>query len=177
MTLKNNILYGASVYLSGPIEYANDHGIGWRTKFANLASNMELNILDPTNKPKHLFSETAKEKYNTKQLKQNNDLAGLRQFAKNIRRVDLRLVDLSSILVAYIDPKVHMFGTIDEVITAERQQKPLLAIVNGEKTDMSLWAYAIFRENEIFTSVEECVDYLQKINNGTIPIDNRWVLI
>jgi nucleoside 2-deoxyribosyltransferase len=175
--MQNNILKDATVYLSGPIEYASDHGIGWRQEFTELTKDIGLKILDPTNKPKNLFSETEKEKSNTKQLKENNDLASLRKFAKQIRRIDLRLLDFCSFLVAYIDPKVHMFGTIDEIITAERQQKPLLCIVNGKKTDMSLWAYAIFKEDEIFTSVKDCVDYIKKIDSGEMPIDNRWILI
>lgn len=177
MKSENNILKGTTVYLSGPIEFANDHGKGWRKHFTDLVQDIGLYILDPTNKPKNLFSETEKEKGNTKLFKENNDFKSLRKFAKQIRRIDLRLVDLSSFLIAYIDPKIHMFGTIDEIITAERQQKPILCIVNGEKKDMSLWAYAIFKEHEIFTSVEECVQYIKDIDNGNIPIDDRWILI
>lgn len=172
----NNLLNGITLYLAGPIDNAADCGRGWRVDFKERCRHLGMNILDPTQKPGDLISETANEKEYARTLRAKRDWVELRKFAKHIRRVDLRFVDSSHAIVAYIDPDVHMFGTIDEIVTAERQRKPVFAIIKGGKQRASLWCFAIFRQDEMFDSVEECCDYIRAIDGGSIEMDDRWVI-
>lgn len=171
-----NLLKNATIYLAGPIDRTEDF-TSWRNKFIELTQPIGLKILDPTNKPEPLKSETSLEKGKTNKLKENKDWDTLTRFAKDIRRVDLRLCDYCQAVVVFIDPDVHMFGTIDEIIMCERQQKPVIAIVKGGKQRLSLWGFAVIDHNLVFETVEECVEYLEKLNNGTIPLDKKWILI
>lgn len=172
-----NKLKGTSIYLSGAIDRVADHGRGWRESFVKKISHLQLNILDPTNKPNDLLSETEKEKNLAQRLKDDKQWNQLHNFAKFIRRVDLRMCDLCDFIVAYIDPDVHLFGTIDEVVTVERQRKPVFLIIKGGKQRASLWAFALTKPEHIFNDEDECIDYLNKLSDGRIKLDNKWVLI
>jgi hypothetical protein len=46
-------LDGLWCYLSGPMEFAADDGVGWRRKFVDLCKKekLNLNFIDPTQKP------------------------------------------------------------------------------------------------------------------------------
>lgn len=165
------------VYLSGPMDKAADHGVGWRKRFIEQTKHLGLGIIDPTNKPIPCTSELGNERETMLILREQGRWAELRDFVKRFRREDLRFTDIADFLVVGIDPNIHTVGTYDEVFTAERQKKPLLCIIEGGKKVLPFWNFAVFRPNEIFESVEECVGYLDGIDNGSIPIDDRWVLI
>jgi hypothetical protein len=171
------LLKSSRAYLSGAMDYAPDHGIGWRRKFIELTKHLEIGIIDPTNKPIPCTSELGPERQTMEILRSQGRWDELRSFVKRFRREDLRFCDIADFLVVGIDPTIHTVGTYDEVFTAERQKKPLLCIIEGGKKRLPYWDFAVFRTNEIFESVEECVGYLDGIDNGTIPLDDRWVLI
>jgi hypothetical protein len=176
MTLKPSKLDGAVCYLSGSMEYCPEGGVAWRRNFIKRCQEHGLGFtfLDPTNKPAGLNEEKNGEYTN---LRNARDWEGLTKYVKKIRRDDLRCVDLSDFVVVCIDKKIHACGTYDEVFTAEDQQKPVLCISVGGKESLPGWLFAVLRLEEIFDSVEECADYLGKLNNGTLPLDDRWVLI
>jgi hypothetical protein len=91
----------------------------------------------------------------------------------------LRAVDYSHFLVVNLPPKVPTFGTVDECVVAERQKKPIFAIVDGGPKNAPDWLFAMMKHEEMFDSVEACVDYIDRINKGDIDIkqDKRWVMI
>ncbi|MFA5759399.1 MAG: hypothetical protein WC942_08620 [Clostridia bacterium] len=175
----NDKLKNAVVYLAGPIDNATDLGRGWRQEITHKIkqSNIQLKVLDPTQKPHDAMSETSEEQIKIRQLKQTGQWDALVKFMKRLRRTDLRFVDLSDFIILYLDPTVHMVGSYNEMFVAEQQQKPILAIVNGTKADLSSWLFATLKPSEIFESVDECVAYLRCINDGTIELDDRWLLI
>lgn len=164
-------------YLSGPMDFAKDHGIGWRQQFIKLVAPLGINCLDPTNKPVKIAGEVGEEKNHFHHLKEMAQWSELRKFAKEIRRYDLRFVDLSDFCVAYVDTSVYSFGTIDEIITCERQKKPVIGIFPQGLKKAPLWAFAIFRPEEMFEGIADAVDYLKKVSNNEIVADSRWVLI
>lgn len=172
-----NLLENTTTYLAAPIDRVSDHGIPIRQEIAQKINKFGIKVFDPTNKPGKLISETKEEKGKAQQLKDEEKWQELREYAKIIRKVDLRLVDLSNFLIVYVDPDVHMVGTWEEVITAERQRKPIFLIVKGGKKRLSLWCFAIVEPQFIFDSVDECIAYIEKLNNGEIPLDDRWILI
>ncbi len=173
-------LDGAVVYLSGPMEYASDYGVNWRQEIIKSFKDNDLNIicLDPTNKPVELHGTNLKEDVETtKRLKNEGKWEELTKFVKEFRRKDLRYTDLSDFIIAVIDPNIHLCGTYNEIFEAERQKKPRFAIIKGGLKAMPSWLFAVFNYKCVFSSVDECVQHLKKINDGTIRADDKWVLI
>ena len=176
MNSGSNILKNAVCYLSGSMEYCPNNGQAWRKQLKELSekSGLDINFLDPTDKPKGLMAET-KGIYSS--LRNGKQWVDLQKYVKRIRRDDLRCVDLSDFIVVCIDRKIHACGTYDEVFTAEDQQKPILCISVGGKEELPGWLFAVFKIEEIFDSVEACVQYIKDLNEGKLPVDDRWVLI
>lgn len=173
----NGILDYAITYLAGPMEFASDGGVIWRQDFINLCYEQDiyLRFLDPTNKLQGMsITEEIKA---GKALKDAEDWEGLKQHVKSFRREDLRCVDYCDFLTVMIDKDIHMCGTYDELFTAERQKKPILAIVNGGKKSCPGWLFDVIDHELMFDNVSSCVEYLNNVNSGHIKLDSRWVLI
>lgn len=175
-----DILKNAAFYLSGPIENDKTDGVSWRQEFIKLLKDykIKLEILDPTNKGKDSPQENiGEEREIMRNLKSSGKLAQVSEKMKKIRKFDLRCVDLADCIVVYIDKDIPTVGTWDEVFTAERQQKPILAIVKGGKRNAPDWSYRCVKHTEMFSSVEKCVQYIDKLNNGAKKLDDRWIII
>jgi nucleoside 2-deoxyribosyltransferase len=174
MELNSNsgVLDRCHVYLSGPINFAKDHGLMWRKDFKELCNNYNLNFVffDPTDKPKSLGDEVNREKEIAAKYRKEKDWDGLQKHAKRFVRTDLRLCDLSDIIIAYIDKDVFMTGTWHEVIVGLQQKKPVLFIVKQGKEGAPDWLFGISDHNYIFDTVEDCVKYLSSLNNGDIEL-------
>lgn len=169
-------LAGATCYLSGPIDFAADDGRSWRQEFINQSKHLNISIIDPTNKPIAGAGEVGTEKAYQKELRADHNLSGLRDFAKKIRRIDLRFCDLCDFLIAYIDTDIYSCGTWDEIIVCERQKKPIFGVFPKGVFNAPLWCFAMFRPGEMFESIEELIGHLEWLNKGQGPLDDRWVL-
>lgn len=173
----SNNLEGYTVYLAGPIDFVDDDGIGWRKEFREKTNHLGFRVLDPTNKPLNMSSEIGEEKTYINQLKENKEWSKITEKVKQIRRSDLRMVDHSNFVVVYVDTDVHMMGSYDEILTAEDQQKPIFAIIKGGKKKASSWLFAVVNYWEMFDTVDELVDHLNKLNNKENFQDKRLVRI
>ena len=171
-------LDGAVGYLAGAITYVSDDGICWRVDIKQKSKILipKISFFDPTDKPGGLGSEIGYEKHIAQQWKLNGQFDELTSHVKKYRRLDLRMVDNAHFLILNIDIDVFTLGSIDEAITAERQCKPIFAIVKQGKQRAPDWLFAMTKHQEIFDSNEQCVDYLSKLDSGEIELDNRWVL-
>lgn len=174
-----SVLKDAYFYLAGPIDNATDDGVGWRRQLVAALKqyNVQARIIDPTDKPTHLKKEVGEEKQQQRALRAAGKFKELVKFVGEYRHHDLRFVDLSDLLIAYVDPDIHMCGTYDEIFTAERQKKPRLLIVKGGLTKCPFWLFDVFDLKDMFGSVEECAERLDDINQGRYPLDSRWVLL
>lgn len=177
--MSNHKLEGVRAYLSGAIEYSNDDGIGWRQKIINQIKerNIPLSFIDPCNKGISVQSEIGEDRKLMRELKSQKKFDELRKIMKAIRRWDLRAVDYANMLIVHVDPKVPTWGTPDECVVAERQCKPILAIIVGGVERAPDWLFAIVKPHEMFNNIEECVEYITQINYGIVPMDDRWVII
>jgi len=165
-------------YLAGPIDHAADDGVGWRQMITPLLQQMGITVLDPTDKPttQCRFNEIGAEKEMISKLVELRRWDDLREIAKEIVLVDLRMVEVADFLVAYIDPDVHICGTYDEVFEALRHRKPTLIVHKGGKARMSMWLRGKLNHNFVFESFEELYAYLLAMHDGTIEPDyTRWV--
>ena len=168
----------AICYLSGPIDKAQDLGKGWRKEFIAKSSHIGMSIIDPCNKPASFVHEVTGDVRTVTKMREEKKWQELQQFVKKFRREDLRFTDVSDFLVVYIDPDVPSYGTLDELFTAEDQKKPLFCIVKGGIDKLPTWLFGVFRLEEVFSNVDECIAHINKIDKGEINIedDRRWVL-
>jgi nucleoside 2-deoxyribosyltransferase len=175
----NGKLDGAICYLSGPMMYAHDGGVQWRQDYIKAVKDvgMQVAFYDPCNKPKDICDGDGLEFHRIAKLKEESKWDEVSELVSTFRHQDLRMVDGCDFVVAYINRKVHTCGTYDEIFMAERQQKPIFAIVEGGKKECPDWLFAAIRWQEMFDSFEESIDHLTKIHYGKIPMDKRWVLI
>lgn len=181
MSKEEGLLSDMMVFLSGPIEKTNDDGVGWRNYIKDKIEEKEFNlkVFDPCDKPKGLGSEIGSEITKIKKLIKESRWSEVKRFVREFRRFDLRGVDTSNFIIVKIDTSVHTCGTYDEIFTAEREGKPILVILgdNQKKEDLPSWLFAFINPEEIFQTEDDCIEYLEKINNNEINLDNRWVKI
>jgi nucleoside 2-deoxyribosyltransferase len=172
-------LEGATIYMSGPMEYAHDAGVEWRRKFSRLVieSGLKIHLIDPTNKPGEDPQKIAEEKSHQQQLQKDGKFEELRQFVKSYRRKDLRYVDISDAVVAVINPEICQCGTLNEVYVAESQHKPVITICEGGLYKLPRWLFDVLDLELIFESVEEVVEKLVQLDRQKEPLDERWVLV
>ena len=166
------------VYLAGPIDHASDDGIGWREELTPYLEKLGLTILDPTNKPTSQcrYNEIGDEKEHIQKLVNLKRWDELREMAKEIVLVDLRMVEVSDFLIAYVDKDVHICGTYDEIFESLRRRKPTLIVHKGGKAEMSMWLRGKMNHNFVFDSFAELYDYLLALHDGTVEPDyTRWV--
>ena len=165
------------VYLAGPIDHADD-GVSWRQKLSPYLKKMGLTILDPTDKPvsQCRYNEIGAEKDQIMKLKKLKRWDELRNLAKEIVLVDLRMVEVSDFMIAYIDKDIHLCGTYDEIFESLRRRKPTLIVHKGGKAEMSMWLRGKMNHNFVFDSFDELYEYLEALHDGTVEPDyTRWV--
>lgn len=160
-----NRLKGLICYLSGPIDYAEDMGAGWRETMTEFLEKKNVPIFNPL---KHMFYgtqdiETVKRPLMKKLLEQGK-FEELRREMKDLNHWDLRAVDLSSFLVVNYDIPNFMCGTHEEIFMANRQNKPVLLVCNGGKKKVSSWMFGRFPPDHMFDSWGELYDYLNRID-------------
>ena len=172
-----NKLRNAACYLAGPIDFCKTSGTDFRIEIQNKLNHIGIKWLDPTNKPFQTGQEVGKEKEHHQKLRSEGKWEELSKFAKEIRRVDLRMTDKCDFLICYLDTDIFSFGSLDELLSVEDQQKPVFLVVKQGKSNISLWAFAVLPHEHIFSSIDDLVKYLEGIDNGTIPMGRKWVEI
>ena len=166
------------VYLAGPIDHVADDGVGWRQNISPYLKKMGLTILDPTDKPTSQckWNEIGDEKDHIKRLVALKRWDELRNLAKEIVLVDLRMVEVADFMICYVDKDVHLCGTYDELFEALRRRKPTLIVHKGGKAEMSMWLRGKVNHNFVFETFDEVYDYLEALHDGTVEPDyTRWV--
>tara|TARA_A100001391_G_scaffold172537_1_gene134055 strand:+ start:786 stop:1421 length:636 start_codon:yes stop_codon:yes gene_type:complete len=175
---KVNKLEGLRCYLAGPIDAADDDGVGWRKDATKWLKARGVKVLDPCDKPISYaeYKEIDTEKQKMMELKENGRYFELSQRMREIAHVDLRMTDISDFLIVYLNPNITMFGTIHELINSLNQKKPTLVVVEGGKRCASNWLFGIMDFNFIFDSFEELYDFLGLIDTEAIQANlSRWV--
>jgi nucleoside 2-deoxyribosyltransferase len=177
--MKKHLLKNALCYLVGPIDDVADHGIGYRRSIRRGAKkrNLDIVFLDPTDKFDGFSQEIGDDKADIQKLKKEHKWEKLRTFMKKIVRVDLRSIDLSDLIILYVDPDSHMCGSYHELIVSIQQKKPIFIITKGGRDKTPDWLFGIVHYEFIFDNEDQCLDYLVSLDNGTIPMSDRWVLM
>lgn len=174
MAFLNN-LKGMRTYLVGAMDRVPDGGIKWREYITPMLREMNVNVINPCTKP----VENVKEDISTRQMidyyKETGQFDKIRQEYGHIRNADLRCVDISDFIIAHIDMDVHMCGSYEEIVTANRQKKPILVWCKQGKQQAPNWLFFMLPHQHIFSSSEDMILYLLEINRSKDTSNfKRW---
>lgn len=150
-------------YLCGAMDRVADGGIEWRQYIAEELVDLKILWLDPCNKPINLGIEDTENRAHRHNLKEHGDFEAVALEMRQIRSVDLRMVDIADFMVVHIDTSVHACGTYEELFWANRMMKPILIHVTGGKRDAPDWLFGTIPHQLIFSSWGEIVAYLQRV--------------
>lgn len=171
------------IYLSGAMQYAEDDGAVWRKEVVQkLQDELGIkrdNIIDPCNKPlTNLFKQDldAVNLERLDYLKKLGNWEEVEEIAKATIHLDLRFVDKADIIYAHVDPTVFTAGTIDEIITARTQKKPVILVVPGGLKNCPYWLLGRVGWRHIFADDDSAISYLRDIKEGKEPFDPRSFL-
>ncbi len=164
----------------GQLEYGCfNNARQWREDFSEKVQDMGIITFSPLD---HVFLNYEVEDKNFQdQIKaalQNGDYDFAHEQMKKIRSRDLYLCDISDFLVGVLNPKLPTFGTIDEIITSKRANKPVFLVVEGGYKNLPLWLCSYFKKEWVYNSLEEVIAVLRKIDSGEIVINSKyWRLV
>lgn len=180
MTEQKNIglLDDSLCYLIGAIEASGNLGACWRRALIEASKNKNLKIkfLDPTNKLTGLQKDVGDDLRDITRLKSNHLFDELSKKMRKIVREDHRSVDLSDFVIFYLEPSVPTCGSWFEFEAALSQKKPYFIISPLGKKLVPSWLFGICDHNCFFESIDEVVKQLVWLNDGTIPMSDKWVL-
>lgn len=170
-----NRLAGMRGYLCGAMDRVDDGGIGWRRRLKHELEDLNVHWLDPTRKPIDIGIEDLENRQLRRDNKHQGDFDSVRREMKIVRCVDLRMVDICDFMPVRIDLDVHACGTYEEITTANRQKKPILAHVVQGKENAPDWLFGMLPHELIFSTEDEVCAYLRHIaHTPDINTLNRW---
>jgi hypothetical protein len=140
---KPNLLRDTRVYLSGPMDFVAsreaEKKFGWRNRVSEFLREFGVTVFDPWFKPEiYGVKEYGREDETTAKVRNQwnfeNSEVGARarsgcadQFWPALH-MDLRMVDTSDFVIAYVPTNVYSVGTPHEIILCRQQRKPVLFI-------------------------------------------------
>lgn len=170
-----NRLRGQRVYLAGAIDRCPDLGVAWRESITPFLQEKGVNVLNPMCKPTNLGNETIESRNYRTQLKEKENYDQLSITMKEIRNVDLRMVDISDFLIVNIDLEIHPCGTYEEIFGANRSKKPIIIHMEQGKIKTPDWLFGTLPHSMFFSTWEEVKRYLDYIDSEEfIDTKNRW---
>lgn len=171
-----NRLRNQRCYLAGAMDRVADRGIGWRAYITPFLNNLGVQVFNPLNKPTNLGAEDELVALKKKKLKEEKKYNELSTLMREIRSVDLRMVDISDFLIVNLDLNTHPCGTLEEIFWANRQKKPILVRMEQGKSQAPDWLFGTFPHEFIFDNWESMIKYLESINSSclTDSHNKRW---
>ena len=177
MDLINNLKH-TRTYLVGAMDRVIDGGVGWRQKITPILKDMNIKVLDPCNKPINGIIEDNNTREKIDNYKQTEQYHKIKEEFSVIRNADLRCVDISDFIIAHIDIDIHACGSYEEIVTANRQKKPVLVWCHQGKKHAPNWLFFMLPHEHIFSSMEDLISYLKTINTCQNTINlKRWFFL
>lgn len=137
------LLRDARVYLSGPMDFVasreEEMKFGWRARIGGFLTSLGVTVFDPWHKPEiyglHEYGRETPETIGTRDrwtfalgeagAKARSDCADAFWPALHI---DLRIVDTTDFVIAYVPTNIYSVGTVHEIVLARSQRKPVLFV-------------------------------------------------
>ena len=175
-----NRLKNLGCYLSGPIDFAENLGSEWRDELTPFLQNRNVKVFDPL-KPMFYGAAhlTEYKRPVILQMAKARKFEELRTEIKELNKWDLRAVDLSSFVIVNYRIDIHMCGTYEEIFEANKQNKPVLLVVD-DMTVLPKWIYGRFPHEHMFEGFEKLKEYLINIDENedykfTLADKKRWL--
>ena len=140
---KENVLSGATVYLSGPMDFVasrkEEKEFGWRNRVGQFLERYGVTVYDPWNKPAvaglpHYGKEDEFSTNKRNAWTYDDSESGDRTRAElssefwPTLHIDLRMTDTADFLVAFCPTNIYSVGTVHEIVMARLQHKPVLFV-------------------------------------------------
>jgi len=110
-----------------------------------------------------------------RKAKARGDFDELVRVMNPIRRVDLRMVDISDWLAVNLDMDIHACGMYEEIFLANRQKKPILVHVEQGKRVAPDWLFATIHHDHIFDTWNELIGYVRHVAcDEVVATYDRW---
>jgi len=159
------------------MQYAS--GRDWREYVEEELTPLGITLFNPYKKP---FIKDVEETEDVREHVKKQMIKGhysdVSKRMKVIRGYDLNLVDRSDFIIANLLPEVASWGSAEELVTAVRMKKPIFISMDGGKHKTPLWLMGMLPHNYIYDSLEEIIEIIKDIDNGTKVIDSeRWRLL
>lgn len=169
------------IYLSGAMQFADDNGRVWRSEVKDKMVRIGIpanQIIDPTNKPITSFygQDLDAQFQELDKLRCEQRWSQVERLAKNTIRVDLRCVDISSLIYCHIDLSTPTFGTMDEISVARTQRKPVILVVPGGIDNCPYWLIGRCGKDSIFPNDDSAILYLNDVIHGNCSFNAKsWL--
>ena len=167
-------LSNTTVYTIGNLEYDSfSFAAKWRDLIAQELNPLGIRVLSPLDNVFKTFSpESAGWNKKLKEdLKNPKYWDEVHEEAKKIRNRDLAMVDISTFLIAVLNPEKPTFGTTDEIITAKRACKPVFLVIPDKGyAGIPIWLASYFKPSWVYSSVNDVIGKLKIIDQE--PVEN-----
>lgn len=171
-----NYLRGKTVYLCGAMAAVADDGKQWREYVTGLLKELGVQVLDPTRKKSRCASEIDENKELFRKLILEENFEKLAEVFAPVARWDLRSVDKADFLVVNYDPSIHTVGTVDEIVIANLERKPILVKYDPAQLSMfNPWLTVRIKPKYLFPSWEKLFEHLAIVNRGEFDRD-LWTI-
>ncbi len=175
---KTHRLVGARNYIVGPMDRCPNGGVEWRRQITPHLEEMGIVVLDPTKKPFEDGKGDESDRATREKWLQDGDFDSLANFMKEVRGYDLRMVNIADFVIVYIDTDIFMWGSCEEVALAVSEKKPVLVWCKQGKTKAPWWLFAQTPSQFIFSSMEDLLDYLRRVDSGEeTETYRRWFFL
>jgi hypothetical protein len=172
-----NLLNKTKCTVIGPMQYANGRNI--RDFFKNELSTLNVTIFNHYNKPfdNQKLNESEQVTCKLKEWAENEQYDKISNL-KSIRSFDLALIEKSDFIIFHFIPNIVTVGSWEEFFLANRSKRPIFFITEGGKKLTPFWVFWTIPHNYIYSSKEDVLNMLKKINSGEKEIDSdRWRLL
>jgi hypothetical protein len=175
LTGNPNRLFGMRGYLCGAMDRADDGGEGWRINLQRDLRDLRVFWFDPSHKPIDIGIEDVEMRTEVNAMKERGEFTAASEMMKPVRRVDLRMVDITDFTVVNIDLDTHACGTYEEISLANRQKKPVIIHMEQGKEHTPNWLLSMLPHQMIFSTWAEVESYLRYVATGEVIYHyNRW---
>lgn len=172
-----NYLKDKMTYLAGPIQMVTDkEAMNWRDNITPiLEKKYSIIVQDPCKKTSCTLGELGDDKLYFKNLIKSKKYEQVKNEFYKIIRYDLKCVDRSDFIIVYHDPKIPTVGTWHEIINCINKKSPVLVVCPEQSIEyINPWLLTLIKPQWLFTSFDDMILYLDKINNGEIDSSHWW---